>query len=112
MREDAVSSMSEDEFLAYEFASPDRHEFVDGVTRAMTGASIRHNDVAGNLFVALRAAAKGTAFAAVNTRRARRQNFGNQTRRGVRMSVVGLLACDQEAHCVHDDAIVAPSAPH
>lgn len=60
MSEAAVSHMSEDEFLAYELASPDRHEFVDGVTRAMTGASIRHNDVAGNLFVALRAAAKGT----------------------------------------------------
>ena len=60
MTDAAVATMSEDEFVAFELASPQRHEFVDGVIRAMTGASIRHNDVAGNLFVALRAAAKGT----------------------------------------------------
>ena len=60
MSEASLSYLSEDEFTAYELASPERHEFVDGVTRAMTGASIRHNDVAGNLFVVLRAATKGT----------------------------------------------------
>ena len=41
MSEAALSYLSEDEFTAYELASPERHEFVDGVTRAMTGASIR-----------------------------------------------------------------------
>ena len=52
--------MTEDEFVAFELESIDRHEFIDGITRAMTGASIRHNDVALNLAIALRAAAKGT----------------------------------------------------
>lgn len=60
MSEAVVTYMTEDEFVAYELASPERHEFVDGVVRAMTGASIRHNDVALNLAVALRAAAKGS----------------------------------------------------
>ena len=60
MSDAAISVMSEDEFVAFELADPERHEYVDGVTRAMTGASIRHNDVALNLAVALRAAAKGT----------------------------------------------------
>jgi Uma2 family endonuclease len=60
MSEAAVSYMSEEEFVAFELASPDRHEFVDGVTRAMTGASIRHNDIALNLALLLRSAATGT----------------------------------------------------
>lgn len=60
MSDAAVAPMSEDEFVAFELASPERHEFVDGVIRSMTGASIRHNDVALNLAMALRSAAKGT----------------------------------------------------
>ena len=60
MSDAAISFMSEDEFVAFELADPERHEYVDGVTRAMTGASIRHNDVALNLAVALRTATKGT----------------------------------------------------
>ena len=60
MSEAALDYMTEDEFVAFEMASADRHEFIDGVTRAMTGASIRHNDVALNLAVALRGAAKGS----------------------------------------------------
>ena len=60
MSEAALEFMTEEEFVAFELASRDRHEFIDGVIRGMTGASIRHNDVALNLAIALRAAAKGT----------------------------------------------------
>ena len=60
MSEAALDYMTEEEFVAFELASSDRHEFIDGITRAMAGASIRHNDVALNLAFALRAAAKGT----------------------------------------------------
>ena len=60
MSEAALDFLTEEEFIAFEMASADRHEFIDGTTRAMTGASIRHNDVAGNLFVLLRGAAKGS----------------------------------------------------
>lgn len=60
MSEAVASLMTEDEFVAFELASAERHELVDGVVRAMTGASIRHNDVALNLAMLLRRAATGT----------------------------------------------------
>jgi Uma2 family endonuclease len=53
----AVAYVSEDEYVAFELAADSKHEFVDGVVRAMTGASIRHNRVALNLAVSLRRAA-------------------------------------------------------
>jgi Putative restriction endonuclease len=53
----ALAYVSEDEYVAFELAADTKHEFVDGVVRAMTGASIRHNRVALNLAVALRGAA-------------------------------------------------------
>lgn len=53
----AYSELSEGEYVALELAADQKHEFVDGVVRAMAGASIRHNRVAGNLYVALRRAA-------------------------------------------------------
>jgi Uma2 family endonuclease len=61
MSEVALEYMTEEEFVAFELTSADRHEFVDGITRAMTGASIRHNDVAFNLAVLLRGAAQGSS---------------------------------------------------
>jgi Uma2 family endonuclease len=53
----AVAYVSEDEYVAFELAADTKHEFVDGVVRAMTGASIRHNRVSLNLAVSLRRAA-------------------------------------------------------
>lgn len=52
--------LTEPDYLAFEVGSADRHELVDGVVRAMTGASIRHNTVAGNLYLALRSAVRGS----------------------------------------------------
>ena len=45
-------------FLAWEREQQERYEFVDGVIRPMTGQSIAHAVVKGNLFVALRASVK------------------------------------------------------
>ena len=56
----ALNYLTEDEFRAFELASDERHEYVDGVIRAMTGAAIRHNTVALNIAFALREASKGT----------------------------------------------------
>lgn len=56
----SVMLATEDEYLTAEFSVEHRHEYVDGVVRAMTGASIRHNAIAGNLFTALRSLAKGS----------------------------------------------------
>lgn len=49
------TQMSEQDYLALEARSPERHEYVDGNVYAMTGASLRHNVIAGNIFALLRA---------------------------------------------------------
>jgi Uma2 family endonuclease len=54
--------VSVDEYLALEEASPIRHEYLAGevyALYALAGASIPHNQIAGNIFSALRAAARG-----------------------------------------------------
>jgi Uma2 family endonuclease len=50
----AVAQISEDEYVAFELAADQKHEFVDGKVLAMAGDSIRHNRIAGNLAIALR----------------------------------------------------------
>ena len=42
------------DYLAWEAAQLDRHEFLDGEVFAMAGAEDRHVTVAGNLYIALR----------------------------------------------------------
>jgi Uma2 family endonuclease len=53
-------SLTEREYLEREALAAERHEYVDGVVYAMAGAGERHNRIAGNVFVALRLAARGT----------------------------------------------------
>jgi Uma2 family endonuclease len=48
--------MTEDEYVAFELSVNERHEYVDGVVRAMSGAKRRHNEIIGNLYFALRTA--------------------------------------------------------
>ena len=47
-------------YLEWEAQQTDRHELVDGEVYARTGARDAHNRVAGNIYVALRAALRGT----------------------------------------------------
>lgn len=49
--------MTVDEYLAFEEASDVRHEYVDGYVYAMTGGSLRHNAIAGNIYKRLSRAA-------------------------------------------------------
>ena len=56
--EQSVTRITEVEYLRLEFAAPDRHEFVDGVVRAMTGARRAHNLCVGEIFAPLHSAAK------------------------------------------------------
>lgn len=51
---------SVEEYLAQEASSDTRHEYVGGQIYAMTGGSLRHNVIAGNLFFALRQHLAGT----------------------------------------------------
>jgi Uma2 family endonuclease len=60
MKTAAYSTLSENEYLAYEAHSPVRNEYIAGEIFAMTGASIRHNVIALNFASALHAHLKGT----------------------------------------------------
>ena len=52
--------ISEEEYLRLEAHSPVRHEYVNGEMFAMTGGTLRHNAIAGNLFVAVRTRLRDT----------------------------------------------------
>lgn len=54
----AYAPMTLEQFLEWEDEQERRHEFVDGLPRAMTGGTLRHNAIAGNIYSALRAAAR------------------------------------------------------
>ena len=61
--------LDEREYLAREAAVAERHEYVGGVAYAMAGASEHDNRIAGNLFAALRAAARASpSTAAIDMR--------------------------------------------
>jgi Uma2 family endonuclease len=51
--------MTLEEYFDFEGRSPTRHEYVDGEVFAMSGVTRRHNSIAGNLYIALRTAARG-----------------------------------------------------
>ncbi|WP_346291247.1 Uma2 family endonuclease [Sphaerothrix gracilis] len=50
------------EYLELETASAERHEFLDGVIKLMTGGTPDHNGIAGNLLVALKLALRGKPY--------------------------------------------------
>jgi Uma2 family endonuclease len=49
------------DYLAWEAAQPERHEYIDGEVFAMAGAEDRHVTVAGNLYMTLRQHLSGSA---------------------------------------------------
>jgi Uma2 family endonuclease len=55
MLNEKLEYISPEDYLRLEAQSPVRHEYVAGGIYAMTGASLRHNILAGNLFSAFRA---------------------------------------------------------
>ena len=50
----ALARLSLDEFIAWENAQPEKHEFVRCEVLAMVGARRVHNMLAGNTFAALK----------------------------------------------------------
>ena len=52
--------ISAEEYLHLEARSPVRNEYVSGEVFAMTGGTLRHNVIAGNLFAALRTHLRNT----------------------------------------------------
>lgn len=58
--EAGYAPMTLEQFLAWEEQQERRHEFVDGLPRAMTGGTLRHSTIAGNVYRALYATARRT----------------------------------------------------
>ena len=50
--------MSPHAYLEFEESSTERHEYVDGIIHALPGETIRHNEIAGNLYTVLRGDAR------------------------------------------------------
>lgn len=50
------------EYLEFEAAAEERHEYVDGEIRSMPGGTPSHNDIAGNLYILLKLALKGKPY--------------------------------------------------
>jgi Uma2 family endonuclease len=51
-----------EEYLEFEVNSEERHEYVDGEIRLMTGGTPNHNEIAGNLYVLLKLALRGKEY--------------------------------------------------
>jgi len=51
----AIATVSEPDYLRGERTSEERHEYVAGQVFAMTGASLAHNMITGNIYASLRA---------------------------------------------------------
>jgi Uma2 family endonuclease len=84
------SPMSVDEYLAFEESSPERHEYVAGVTYVMTGASLRHNLISSNIL---------------------RNLHGPARRRGCRVYMEGVKLRAAEDKIYYPDVIVACREP-
>jgi Uma2 family endonuclease len=56
---EAITRITPEEYLEGEKQAEQRHEYVNGRVYAMVGASKRHNLISGNLYTALREAARG-----------------------------------------------------
>jgi Uma2 family endonuclease len=57
-----IKKYTAEEYLEFEVNSEERHEYVDGEIRLVTGGTPNHNEIAGNLYVLLKLALKGKAY--------------------------------------------------
>jgi Uma2 family endonuclease len=51
-----------EEYLEFEVASEERHEYINGEIRLVTGGTPNHNDIAGNLYIQIKLALKGKPY--------------------------------------------------
>lgn len=64
--ETATRIYTVDEYFELELTSEEKHEFVDGLLIEMPGESKKANEIAGNIYVALRTGVKGKPFKVYN----------------------------------------------
>ncbi|WP_008316980.1 Uma2 family endonuclease [Leptolyngbya sp. PCC 6406] len=62
MMQTAERIYTTEEYLELELNSAERHEFVDGDIRLMTGGTPDHNVIAGNLLLVLKLALRGKSY--------------------------------------------------
>ena len=55
-----------EEYLEAEVISPERHEYINGEIRLMTGGTPDHNDIAGNLYILLKQALRKKPYRVFN----------------------------------------------
>ncbi|MDD5034881.1 MAG: Uma2 family endonuclease [Methylococcaceae bacterium] len=55
-----IKAFTEEQYLEMELTSPIKHEFIGGHIHAMTGASVIHNIIAGNVYIILREHLRGS----------------------------------------------------
>jgi len=67
MASNAVTKVTEEQYLAMDRAAEFRSEFLDGEIVAMSGGSVRHSGLKVNLVGEVRAALRGTACQAFNS---------------------------------------------
>ena len=51
-----------EEYLEAEIISPERHEYINGEIRLMTGGTPNHNDIVGNLYILLKQALRQKSY--------------------------------------------------
>jgi Uma2 family endonuclease len=54
----APKTMSVEEYLEFERTAEVRHEYVDGLLLEMPGETYQHNDIVGDIYIALKPLAK------------------------------------------------------
>ena len=67
MAANPVTKLTEQQYLEIERAAEAKHEFLDGQMYAMSGASMRHSTVGGNIFAELRSILRGGNCKAINS---------------------------------------------
>ncbi len=72
--------ISAKDYLAGEVVSGTKHEYLGGTIHAMAGATIRHNNIAGNCFASLHASLRGHACQPFNSDTKVRIEFPDHTR--------------------------------
>ncbi len=60
-----IATMTEEEYLAFERASDEKHEYLDGHIYAMAGASMNHGWIVGDTFGSLRQQLRGGSCRAI-----------------------------------------------
>lgn len=67
MAANPVTKLTEQQYLEIERAAEFKHEFLDGEMIAMSGASMRHAIISGNIFVELRSILRGEDCKPINS---------------------------------------------